>query len=123
MGDKAAAAELSAKGHEEGEVVARLNARAAAAIYRRRNPETKKGADRIDLHGLFVKEAVSYLERRLDARRVEARGGTAMVEVITGAGRHSQGHVAKIRAAVLALLKRKRLRYEPENEGAFRVFA
>jgi DNA-nicking Smr family endonuclease len=55
------------------------------------------------LHGLYVKEAVSYTDRAImDAK---ARGDSE-IHLIVGKGLHSQGHVAKIKPAIEDLMRK-----------------
>jgi DNA-nicking Smr family endonuclease len=57
----------------------------------------------IDLHGLYVKEAIERTEKAIaDAQRQ----GTEELRVIVGKGIHSQGHVAKIKPAVQGLMQK-----------------
>jgi DNA-nicking Smr family endonuclease len=57
----------------------------------------------IDVHGLYVKEAIE----RTEAAVRDAQGrGDAELRVIVGKGIHSQGHVAKIKPAVEDLMRR-----------------
>jgi len=57
----------------------------------------------IDLHGLYVKEAI---ERTETAIANAQRSGTEELRVIVGKGIHSQGHVAKIKPAVQGLMQK-----------------
>lgn len=80
------------------------------------------GLEQIDLHGLHLKEATQKVEERL--RQLEAgevAGGS--VEIITGAGHHSEGRQAKIRPAVKAMLeKNTELTFEAMSaDGGFVV--
>jgi len=86
---------------------------AAKRIFRRKN--TGYGLEQIDLHGLHVDEAMAQVKERL--RRLEA-GDMASVEIITGAGHHSEQNRAKIRPAVELLLhENTKLRYKPMSSG------
>jgi len=57
----------------------------------------------IDLHGLYVKEAI---ERTETAIANAQRSGAEELRVIVGKGIHSQGHVAKIKPAVQGLMQK-----------------
>ena len=57
----------------------------------------------IDLHGLYVKEAIEKTEEAIAAGQ---RGGQGELRVIVGKGIHSQGHVAKIKPAVQELMQK-----------------
>ncbi|KAH8091499.1 2',3'-cyclic-nucleotide 3'-phosphodiesterase [Aureococcus anophagefferens] len=112
-GDKAAAHAASVKGKDLDAEVARLHARAAATIFAYRNkghPETF-----IDLHGLLVDEALRFLTQRLDTLK------QGDLEVVTGAGHHSENHVAKIKPAAIALFKERRLKFSEINAGDVKV--
>ena len=86
---------------------------AAKRIFKRKN--TGYGLEQMDLHGLRVEEAMAQVRERL--RRLEA-GDVSSVEIITGAGHHSEQNRAKIRPAVEQLLQENtRLRYEPMSSG------
>jgi len=94
---------------------------AAKRIFRKKN--SGYGLEQMDLHGLHVDEAMEQVKERL--RRLEAGevpDGT--VEIITGAGHHSEQHKAKIRPAVEAeLRKRPALTVTPlAGGGGFKVF-
>lgn len=75
------------------------NARAVQAILQ---PQNSNETGILDLHGLYVKEAESatkhfILEQQRAKRFLE-------VEIITGAGRHSVDHQAKIKVLMQSLL-------------------
>eukprot|EP01065_Artemidia_motanka_P035535 TRINITY_DN43439_c0_g1_i1.p1 TRINITY_DN43439_c0_g1~~TRINITY_DN43439_c0_g1_i1.p1 ORF type:complete len:384 (+),score=88.64 TRINITY_DN43439_c0_g1_i1:53-1204(+) len=91
-----------------------LDARAAAAIFEYNNAGRQPNV--IDLHGLRVDEAMSFLERRLSATR---RG--CEVEVITGAGHHSEGGLAKVKAAALAMAQERRYGCTPVDAGTLKM--
>lgn len=94
------------------------NAKAAEAIIK---PQDADRTGVLDLHGLYVAEATeatkAFLERQQKAKRFRE------VEVITGAGHHSDGHHAKIRPAIERLISGMDLPYHnpPHNDGAFVV--
>ena len=94
-------------------------AAAAKRIFKKKN--SGYGLEQMDLHGLHLDEAMERVRERL--KRVEA-GDVPSVELITGAGHHSDGK-AKIKPAVEALLKEKSstLSYEPmSGGGGFTVY-
>lgn len=94
------------------------NQKAAQAILKPQNSD-KTGV--LDLHGLYVAEAEeatkAFLLKHQKAKIFRE------VEVITGAGHHSQGHHAKIRPAIEKLISGLDLPYHnpPHNDGAFVV--
>lgn len=53
--------------------------------------------DEVDLHGLFVKEAIQRTEQAI--AQAEVRGDSQM-RIIVGKGLHSEGSVAKIKPAI-----------------------
>jgi DNA-nicking Smr family endonuclease len=55
----------------------------------------------IDLHGLYVKEAIERTESAIAQRQ---RSGQDELRVIVGKGIHSQNHQAKIKPAVEELM-------------------
>jgi DNA-nicking Smr family endonuclease len=99
-----------------------LNAKAAAEIFAAHNPSypdlgdswrntitrlwsgknMMDGLKKIDLHGLFVKEAKQKMEEHLEACRIWKVKNTW---IITGRGKNSVGGVAKIRPEVEEWLK------------------
>jgi len=113
-GDGARAKELSEKGKQHERTMESLNAEASAWIFRENNLDSKPGE--IDLHGLYVKEAVSYADKSIQEAR---QRGDAEVRLIVGKGLHSNGHVAKIRPAIEDLVKKHNVPTEvdPHNAG------
>ena len=87
---------------------------AAQRIFKRKN--TGYGLEQMDLHGLHLDEAMERVRERL--KKLEA-GDVASVEIITGAGHHSEGNKARIKPAVEALLKERSstLSYEEMGGG------
>ena len=112
-GDKKAAHDASLKGKDLDAKVAKLHAAAAETIFQYRNGDKPKTF--IDLHGLLVDEALSYLGRRLDALK------TGDLEVVTGAGHHSADHVAKIKPAAIKLFHDRHLKFSEINAGDLKV--
>ncbi|KAG6333682.1 hypothetical protein ID866_5412 [Astraeus odoratus] len=64
------------------------------------NLDSKPGE--VDLHGLYVKEAIKYTEEALE--KAQSRGD-AEIRLIVGKGLHSDGHVAKIKPALEELMQ------------------
>ena len=135
MGDGKAAKELSEKGKEEGHEMDRLNGIAAEIFFHHNNPQ-ENGSNNfglVDLHGLFVKEALMYAERTIEnelnrvinddtpdtpethienihkaGREVPlVRGRTRQVVFIVGMGNHSEGHIRKIKPALDEMIAEK----------------
>eukprot|EP00903_Cladosiphon_okamuranus_P010047 g9526.t1 len=117
-GHHANAHELSVEGKRHGHLMEQANEKAVEAIIKPQNAD-RTGV--LDLHGLYVAEATeatkAFLEKQQRAKRFRE------VEVITGAGHHSEGHHAKIRPAIERLISGMDLPYHnpPHNDGAFVV--
>ena len=114
-GDKAGAKTMSERGKELDAQAKKLHDQAAHAIYLHRNGG--RPDNYIDLHGLFVEEALRFLKERL---KTFAPG--EKLEVVTGAGHHSEDHQAKIKPAVIEYLGKKKLRWEELNAGDLLVY-
>jgi DNA-nicking Smr family endonuclease len=95
-----------------------LNAEASAWIFRENNSDSKPGE--LDLHGLYVKEAISYSDKAIKEAR---QRGDSQIRLIVGKGLHSNGHVAKIKPALEDLMKQLNLPVEvdPQNTGVLIV--
>lgn len=103
-GDGARAKELSTQGHAHQARRDALNQRAARWIFQANNQDS--GSNEVDLHGLYVKEALSVTQQAV----VEARRRHLdVLRVIVGQGEHSDGHVAKIQPAVEQLMQDEHL--------------
>ena len=85
-GDKKAAHEFSGGAKKLEPEVAALHAAAAEVIFDFRNHGTSRSF--IDLHGLRVDEAMTYLARRL-LDLSQSGEAHATLEVVTGAGQHA----------------------------------
>lgn len=116
-GDKAKAKQLSEEGKKHGAQMEQLNKQAADAFFAAHN----QGRDdyTIDLHGLYVEEALERLNRRFDKI---GRKGTLVI--IWGAGNHSEGGVRKIKPAVVEVLNKGGWKYEDDtpNHGCCTVY-
>ena len=71
------------------------NRQAAQLFFEHFNRDRAK--DVIDLHGLYVAEALEYLQRKIDQCRSEK---IQQVTVITGIGNNSPDNIAKIKPEV-----------------------
>ncbi|KAF8752013.1 Small MutS-related domain [Rhizoctonia solani] len=109
-GDKMSMA-FTASQHQEK--MHKLHDEAANQIFKEKNDG--RPADEVDLHGLYVKEALSRLSRYLREAPV---AGQTTVRVITGKGIHSEGEPQLI-PAVEESLRSKGLRHhtDPNNAG------
>jgi hypothetical protein len=105
-GDGAGAKTLSLLAGKHRAASADKNAAAARAIFAQKN--NARGLWEIDLHQLLVAEALERVRVRLlscsAAAAADAAGGRDLV-LIYGQGHHSAGGVAKIKPAVLQLLR------------------
>ncbi|KAJ1303940.1 hypothetical protein OPQ81_008351 [Rhizoctonia solani] len=123
-GQKSTAKTLSERGKHFGAQVERYNERAAKEIFLSLNATyysgTKESLEKIDLHGLFVNEALIYTQNHIDLCR---QAGVTQTSIITGRGNNSKDGVAKIKPAVEGLLIREGLgdRFHWENEGCVGV--
>ncbi|KAF2397894.1 DUF1771-domain-containing protein [Trichodelitschia bisporula] len=114
-GDGARAHALSQEGKAHGAKADQLNAQAAGLIFRENNAGGRVAGDAIDLHGLYVEEAMDILRGRIEEER---RRGTRGLHVIVGKGNHSAGGVARIRPAAEEMLGQMGLGWRvEENEG------
>lgn len=113
-GDKKRAKELSDEGKVASKLMEVSNMRAVEELMKTQR-SYEKGV--IDLHGLYVKEAAQVTGDFLE--KVKSTGRLSEVEIITGRGRHSEGHRAKIKPAIAALLEASNLDFEekPNNPG------
>ncbi|KAJ3150296.1 hypothetical protein HDU86_006687 [Geranomyces michiganensis] len=112
---KAEAKELSTQGKAHAAEMSRYNALAAKAAHGSRN--AAGSMSEIDLHGLFVKEALEALDTHVAKCRA---AGVTRTRVITGKGNHSKDGMAKIRPAVEEWCVRNHVRAveDPRNAGA-----
>ncbi|KLO18407.1 DUF1771-domain-containing protein [Schizopora paradoxa] len=121
-GDGAGAKSLSDEGHALQAEARRLDAQAADWIFKKNN-EGREGTRpmEVDLHGLFVKEAVDKTET---AVREAKRAGDRELKLIVGKGLHSENHVAKIKPAIEELMQKENLTAEidPSNAGVLIVY-
>ncbi|KIJ18670.1 hypothetical protein PAXINDRAFT_110204 [Paxillus involutus ATCC 200175] len=117
-GEGARAKELSEKGKQHERVMENLNAEASTWIFRGECNDSKPGE--IDLHGLYVKEAIFYTDKAIQGAQQQ---GESEIRLIVGKGLHSSGQVAKIRPAVEDLVKKHNLSAEvdPYNGGVLIV--
>ncbi|OCH84467.1 DUF1771-domain-containing protein [Obba rivulosa] len=116
--DGARAKELSEQGKEYRAEMERLNAEAAEWIFKANNEDSKP--DEVDLHGLYVREAITYTDRAIQDARVR---GDSKIHLIVGKGLHSKDGKAKLRPAIEELIEKHGLVVEvdPHNEGVLIV--
>lgn len=113
-GDGASAKQFSEQAKQHEAKAEDYNRQAAEFVFRANNADSRE--DEIDLHGLYVKEALQYLDMRIQAARSRRE---THIKAIVGKGIHSQNHVAKIKPAVEDLCRKHNFRYstDPHNSG------
>ncbi|KAF8325154.1 uncharacterized protein EI90DRAFT_3073118 [Cantharellus anzutake] len=117
-GDHVRAKELSNEGESHKTQMVRLNKEAEDWIFYQNN--TDSAPDEIDLHGLYVHEAVERTEQAIQRARTE---GKDHLNIIVGKGLHSEGHVAKVKPAIEELMRKHHLsaHLDPHNSGVLIV--
>ncbi|CAG8636088.1 26438_t:CDS:2, partial [Dentiscutata erythropus] len=102
--EKRKAKELSIKGKEHAQKMEQYNSMAVDVIFK----ENNKGRPmhEIDLHGLYVKEALDKAESRI--QHCKANKFNHLI-IIVGRGKHSSG-LAKLKPAIINLMKKYQLR-------------
>jgi DNA-nicking Smr family endonuclease len=85
----------------------RLNALAATEIFNSHNAKYPTDLSEIDLHGLFVSEALTRVEQHIQLCK---KGGLRRTVLITGWGSHSKDGMAKIKPAMQELCLREGLK-------------
>lgn len=113
-GDITQAKELSALARKYSTSGAKYNEEAARYAFSEANRDVAR--DEINLHGLYVNEALACLEARI-RRSVAQRQN--YLQIIVGKGNHSKDNIAKIKPAVESYCDRRNLEYRvmPENTG------
>ncbi|KAJ3056660.1 hypothetical protein HK097_005336 [Rhizophlyctis rosea] len=113
-GKKADAKQLSDKAKALDAQLKDLNAKAAAEIFHHHNHN--RDLSEVDLHGLFVEEALHYVQ--LHIQKCKSKG-VKRTTLITGKGTNSVNGIAKIKPAVEELMQKERIRMEtdPKNSG------
>jgi len=107
--DHGRAKELSNEGKHHQQQMEELNERCSAWIYHENNKSQPHGS--VDLHGLYVQEAIEYTEKAIKSAKSE---GLTELRLIVGKGNHSENHVRKIAPAVNKLMKQEHLTAAPE---------
>lgn len=92
--------------------------REAARLFFEANNEGKDEGT-IDLHGLFVKEALQKLDVAASQAKKDKR---RELVVIVGAGNHSEGGVQRIRPAVEKWCRDRGHAFKEVNQGCLRVY-
>ncbi|KAH9047899.1 hypothetical protein EDB84DRAFT_1673377 [Lactarius hengduanensis] len=96
-----------------------LDKRAAKIFFRENNKNRREGG-KIDLHGLYVTEAIQVAEDKVQTARWR---GDEVVRFIVGKGLHSDAGEAKIRPALEKLFTKRGLNHslDPYNAGVLVV--
>ncbi|KAF7782521.1 hypothetical protein Agabi119p4_1897 [Agaricus bisporus var. burnettii] len=117
-GNRALAKDLSNKGKEHRNRMEDLNRQASDRIFTENNKD--RGPHEIDLHGLYVNEAITRTDLALGQAR--ARGETEL-HLIVGKGLHSKNGVAKLKPAIEDLMRKHQLsaQLDPNNAGVLIV--
>lgn len=118
QGDGARAHQLSEKAKVQQRLIDQHNMEAAEYVFVQNNADSS--SDEIDLHGLYVKEALWILQKRIAAG---VRNHEPFVKVIVGKGNHSQGGLAKIKPAVEEMCQEANLKnyLDRKNQGVLIV--
>ncbi|KAG9102548.1 asparagine-linked glycosylation protein [Ceratobasidium sp. 370] len=116
--DGAEAKRLSEEGKRHKAEMERLDKEASDWIFEQVNLDSDP--DELDLHGLYVKEAIARTESAVQAAQ---RRGDSQIKIIVGKGLHSQGQVAKLKPAIEELMVKYQLnaRIDPQNAGVLVV--
>ncbi|GLB37148.1 putative DUF1771 [Lyophyllum shimeji] len=117
-GDGAEAKALSNRGKEHQRKMGELNKQAADWIFTENNKDSKPGE--VDLHGLYVKEAISRTDQAIQEAK---QRGISELHLIVGKGLHSKGGAATIKPAVEELMRKHQLvaQLDPQNGGVLIV--
>lgn len=109
---------LSNKGRMCSKIMDQSNSRAAHLIFTETNE--KKPLDHIDLHYLYVSEALPMLEERIALLK---KLGKFQLTVIVGRGKRSLNE-PKLKPAVISFAQNKNIRFTSEfpNVGCVRLF-
>lgn len=115
-GNKKEAHELSLEKKRLIELAEERNRQASNAVLHQMN--RARPENELDLHGLYVEEAILAVRRRL-----ESRDDFSDLIIITGRGNRSQGQVAKIKPAIIEFLSENGYNFIPNdpNDGCIKV--
>jgi len=100
-GDGARAKQLSNEGKAHKAEMESLHAQAAQWIFVENNTDSQPGE--VDLHGLYVKEAIQYADKAI--QEAKARGETT-VRLIVGKGMHSRDGRGKLGPAIEQVMEK-----------------
>ncbi|XDT26975.1 Smr domain profile [Nakaseomyces glabratus] len=111
-GDKAKAHQLSEEAKKKAALADTLNLQAAEYVFVQNNADSS--SNEIDLHGLYVKEAMWILKKRM---AFAADKGELELRIITGKGNHSQNHISKIKEETIELCQSLGLNYHVNSKN------
>jgi len=116
--DRARAKALSDEGKRHALKMDKLNATASATVFKENNQD--KDACEVDLHGLYVKEAITYSEKAITNAR---RKGDNEIRLIVGQGNHSEGGVSRLKPAIQEDMQMRghHVEVDPRNPGVLLV--
>jgi DNA-nicking Smr family endonuclease len=112
-GDGATAKSLSNQGKIHQQNMEHLNQQASQQVFKENNQDRPPGE--IDLHGLYVKEAIAYTDQALQDTKQQ---GLTELRVIVGKGLHSAGGSSKLKPAIEDLMRKHNLRAELDASNA-----
>lgn len=118
-GDGRRAKELSNQKKEYARKMKSANRAAAQETFDHHNASGTRSPNEIDLHGLFVPEAIEYLKKYVNVvEKMQCRD----LIVIVGRGKHSEGG-PKIKPAVIEYAKKHKMTYEVDSPrvGCIRI--
>ena len=120
QGNSAAAHTQVAHSRNADRQIQALNDRIAtlATELQRTSAAGQSARTEIDLHGMYVGEAISVVSRTVAG--LKAAGG-GRFHLITGRGKHSSDGRARLRPAVVEWLRENGVRHWSTNPGAFEV--
>ncbi|WFD20152.1 hypothetical protein MCAP1_002396 [Malassezia caprae] len=112
-GDGARAKELSNEGNMHKQNMEQLNTEARMWIFAANNADSPP--DTVDLHGLYVKEALAKTEEAVQKAQAQ---NFPQLKLIVGKGIHSRDHVSHIKPAVEDLLRKYNLDAHVDEHNA-----
>ena len=79
------------------------------------------GVNQMDLHGLFVEDAERFVLERLKKTREAIKNKVFALEIITGAGHHSENNTAKIKPAIEKILREQGFVFHEDETGGILI--
>ncbi|KAF8135389.1 hypothetical protein EV363DRAFT_792374 [Boletus edulis] len=116
--DRARAKALSDEGKRHALKMETLNADASTTIFKENNRD--RDACEVDLHGLFVKEAIVYSEKAVSSAR---QRGYSEIRLIVGQGNHSEKGIPRLKPALQEDMQMRghHVEADPKNPGVLVV--